>query len=161
MLHRDQSTEVTENRLFWKGDIFLVLFKETAAGGGTFLSLGPVTDMQEVIRSYLQYAWYHQDVEALRKSRQPMLEFSESHNRNRELIRARLSPLEVEILSHLPPGLEMNLEYLTVYNADYGAITDTWVEPCHDNPSMVTVGYMRRVDELQKVGWKGFSAEQL
>lgn len=60
------------------------------------------------------------------------------------------NPLELEILAHLPPGLEANLEYLAIRDADYGAVTDTWIEPCHNDPSMVTIGCMKRIDERKR-----------
>lgn len=59
----------------------------------------------------------------------------------------------------MPLGLEANLEYRAIHQADYGAIMDTWVEPCQDDPSMVTIQYVKRIDELEKRGWKGFSAD--
>ena len=69
--------------------------------------------------------------------------------------------MQLEILSYLPLGFKTNLEMLAIQEGDYGAITDTWVEPCHNDPSMVKVGVMHRVDELEKMGWEGFPAEQL
>lgn len=71
------------------------------------------------------------------------------------------TPLEVEILAHLTPGLEANLEYLAIHDADYGAITDTWIQPCHDDRSMVTIDYMKKIDKLEEVGWKDFTADDL
>ncbi|KAK3675599.1 hypothetical protein LTR78_004683 [Recurvomyces mirabilis] len=161
MLHIAQAMETTENRQFWKGDVFVVRYNDTAPGGGAFLSLTPGADMREVIGRYLQHSWDDQSLERLRKSKQDMLESSESHNRNREMIRARLTPLQTEILEHLPLGLEASLENLAIYEGDYGAITDTWMEPCREDPSMVSIHVLKRLDELEKVGWSGFSAEHL
>lgn len=90
MLQIDLSSEAIKSQLFWKGDVFIVRFNETAPRGGAYSSLAPGTDMQEVIRLYMQDAWDHQGLEKLRDSKLDLLEFSETHSRNRELVRARL-----------------------------------------------------------------------
>lgn len=84
------SLRALENRLFWKGDVFVVRFDDMAPGGGALLSLRPGADMQDVLRMYFRYSWEHQDLEASIESRLQLSEFSEIHSRNRELIRARL-----------------------------------------------------------------------
>ena len=64
----------------------------------------------------------------------------------------------MEILSDMPLGLEANMQMLAIRDADYGAILDSSIEPCLDDPSMVNIVTKMRVDTLDTIGWKGFTA---
>ncbi|KAK5711682.1 hypothetical protein LTR17_018263 [Elasticomyces elasticus] len=158
---RIKATEVAETQLFWKGDVFVIHFDDDAPGGGAFMSLPLDANMQDVLTRYLQWVWEQQNLEAMRGSRQQLREFSERNHRNRELVRSRLSPLQIEILKHQPLGLEAHVEYLAATEGDYGAVKDMCIEPCPGDPSMVNVRYMKKVEKLERLGWEGFSADQL
>ena len=61
----------------------------------------------------------------------------------------------------MPLGLEPNLQLLAIGSADYGAIIDSSFEPCPDDPSMVRLTTKKRVDTLETIGWKGFTAANI
>ena len=58
----------------------------------------------------------------------------------------------------MPPGLEANLEYLAIKHADFGAVRDSWIKPCPDDPSKVKVVVNRQSDKLDEMAWKGFTS---
>lgn len=90
MLGVHEATESMRSRLFWQGDVFLVRFDETVPDGGAFVSLPVGAEMQGIVKRYLQHEWDRHGLEELRESRKSVRELSERHERNREMIRARL-----------------------------------------------------------------------
>ena len=61
----------------------------------------------------------------------------------------------------MPLGFESNLELLAISSTEYGAIIDSSVGPCLDDPSMVCITTKTRVDTLDVMGWKGFTADNI
>lgn len=61
----------------------------------------------------------------------------------------------------MPMGMEANLEWLAMRDGDYGAMVHGGIEKHPDDPSMCVVETWHRKDKLEKMGWEGFTAEQL
>ena len=61
----------------------------------------------------------------------------------------------------MPLGLESNLEYLAITDGDYDATRNSRVEPCLDDPTKVTIVCERKINELDRIGWKGFTSANL
>ena len=68
------------------------------------------------------------------------------------------TPVEREILSRLPPN---TLELLAITGCDDGALLDTSVENCPDDPKMVRINTVKRTTALESIGWTGFDSYQL
>lgn len=60
-----------------------------------------------------------------------------------------------------PSGLRAMLDYLAITECDDGAIRDVQFSQNQDDPDMVTVSYLQKISQLEKMGWEGFSSDQL
>jgi len=61
----------------------------------------------------------------------------------------------------MPLGLEPNLEYMTIHDADFGATRNHKMSPDPSNSSMVVIECERRKEKLDELGWAGFSSANI
>ena len=73
--------DLADSRFFWRGDVFVVKFKDMTATGGTYVSLPADVEMDRIIQGYLRQVWEVKDLEKLLQSVQDMEESSEKSRR--------------------------------------------------------------------------------
>jgi hypothetical protein len=62
------------------------------------------------------------------------------------------------VLDLLPPSF---IDILAVEESDYGARISRGVRKDPNDPTMIIIKEDRRIDTLEKMGWEGFSSQQL
>ena len=61
----------------------------------------------------------------------------------------------------MPCGLEANLDYIAIHEADYGATRNHKIVEHSPPDSMVTIELERKVDPSEALGWEGFTSENM
>ena len=65
---------------------------------------------------------------------------------------------EKKVLDLLPPNF---IEVLAIESGDYGASRNHKFEEDPTNPEMYLLSFERKIDNLERINWEGFSSEQL
>ncbi|KAI9702182.1 MAG: hypothetical protein M1820_006264 [Bogoriella megaspora] len=143
-------------RKFWYGDVFLVRFHEdeTTFAINLYDASWAIVDFAG-LRTVFQDMWQSSFLEIKAETNQYLATEQEKLHADEEILFARMSPLERQILSRMP---QSTLTMLAMLGCDDGAMLNTSIEPCSDDPTKVRISQSHRNTALDSMHWQGFSS---
>ena len=151
--------EMFVQRLFWRGDIFLVRFCDDWKNSSNAGDLEDVSDnlipLLELLKKILGHIWQEQNLERAVDEDREHGWFSEQHDIDREMVLSKMfaftlwknalicrDPAVREELMKTPFG-KATLEYLTITEGRLMGIKpeSIKIEPCPDDPGMMRISF--------------------
>lgn len=159
-------------RRFWYGDIFIVRFLEHPTTFAYDVHDAPTEVLQlHTLKILFQDMWQESFLESQLEEDRYFEERQQKIETDQDIIFQRMyvitlqmlhlhdfattltigfrTPVEREILSRLPPN---TLEWLAITGCDDGALLDTSVGKCPDDPKMMQINTVTRTTALQSIG---------
>ncbi|OBT41398.1 hypothetical protein VE00_09169 [Pseudogymnoascus sp. WSF 3629] len=110
-----------------------------------------------VVHLFRQF-WEEGVLEELLKEDQESEQFEINNQNNKEILLSRMNETEKKVLDLLPLNF---IDILAIESGDYGASRNHKIEEDSANPEKYLISFERKIDNLERINWKGFSSEQL